>query len=249
MALTIEQIKKTINKLDYKWYTDQPNLIGIRSTLDEPDAFNDFFTLSFVIPTMPAGLSLLKQQGWLNAMAFKGADGKTLAEDGKPGKNSDHALLQYKAAMGKEILKTYPITTNPGVFWLKNFNEREVMGTAVLKPGQWINCWSLGYHQQKKRGNTHRALVQTGEVTVYRDSNRDDKYQLNESKTSKGLFGINIHGSNKSGQSIQIGKWSAGCQVFSNWEHKEEVMNICESFRKVTGNKFTYTLIDEKNLA
>jgi hypothetical protein len=249
MALTVEQLQKTINKLGYKWFTDWPNLTGIRSTLDEPDAFNDFFTLSFVIPTMPSGLSLLKQQAWLNTWAFKGANGKSLAEDGKPGSNTDHALAQYNTNKNKEILKTYPNTTNPGVYWLRNFNAREVMGTAVLKPGQWENCWSLGYHQQKKRGKTHRALIQTGEVTVYRDSNRDDKYQLNESGTSKGLFGINIHGSNKSGPSKQIGMWSAGCQVFPNWEHKEEVMNICEIFRNVTGNKFTYTLINEKDLA
>jgi len=123
------------------------------------------------------------------------------------------------------------------------------MGTAVLKPGQWENCWLLGYHQERKRGKTHRALVQTGKVTVYRDSNKDDKYQLNEAKTENGLFGINIHGSNKSGPSKQIGQWSAGCQVFQNWEHKEEVMDICEKFKSVTGNKFTYTLIDEKDLS
>ena len=109
-----------------------------------------------------------------------------------------------------------------------------------------IDCWSLGFHQQK---SDHKALVQTGKVTVYRDSNKDDLYQLNESKVDTGLFGINIHGSNKVGSSAKIGKWSAGCQVFSTWSHKEEVMDICEKYKTVTKNKFTYTLLDEKDLA
>ena len=31
--------------------------------------------------------------------------------------------------------------------------------------------------------------------------------------------------------------------------HKEEVVNVCEKFKTVTKNKFTYTLIDESDLA
>lgn len=244
MNITIDLLKKTISKLRYKWYTDRPNLIGIRSTLDVPDSFNDFFCLVYSVPTMPNGLSLKDQQIWLNKWGFKGVNGQKLAEDGVFGKNTEFALQQYNTSVGKEVLKIYQITTNPGVYWLNNPISK--LGTAVLKPNQWINCWSLGFHQNK---SDHRALVQTGKVTVYRDNNRDNNYQLNESQVETGLFGINIHGSGKLAPSKQIGKWSAGCQVFSNWTHKEEVMDICELFRKTTGNKFTYTLIDEKDLS
>lgn len=244
MNITIDLLKKAVSKLGYKWYTDRPNLIGIRSTLDVADAFNDFFCMVYSIPTMPTGLSLKDQQSWLNKWGFKGANGQKLAEDGVAGKNTEFALQQYNASVGKEVLKIYQNTTNPGVYWLNNPMSK--LGTAVLKPNQWVDCWSLGFHQNK---SDHRALVQTGKVTVYRDNNKDNNYQLNESQVESGLFGINIHGSGKLAPSKQIGKWSAGCQVFSNWAHKEEVMDICDLFKKTTGNKFTYTLINEKDLA
>lgn len=243
MNITIDLLKKAVSKLGYKWYTDRPNLIGVRSTLDVADAFNDFFCMVYSVPTIPNGLSVKDQQAWLNKWGFKGADGKVLTEDGKPGKNTEWALQQYNSSVGKEVLRIYPITTNPGVYWLNNPMSR--LGTAVLKPNQWVDCWSLGFHQNK---SDHRALVQTSRLTVYRDNNKDNHYQLNESQVETGLFGINIHGSGKLTPSRQIGKWSAGCQVFSNWSHKEEVMNICELFRRTTGNKFTYTLMNEVDL-
>jgi hypothetical protein len=244
MIITLDLVKNTIKRLGYKWYNDRPNLVGVRTTLDVPDAFNDFFIISTAIPAMPNGLTLIKQQAWLNKWGFKGENGKTLVEDGDPGNNTNYALAQYNANRGKEIIKVFPTTTNPGVYWL-NFPISK-LGTAILKPNQWIDCWSLGFHQGKP---DHKALVQTGKVTVYRDANRDQNYQLNDLKTETGLFGINIHGSGKLAPSKQIGKWSAGCQVFSNWAHKEEVMGILEKFRTVTRNKFTYSLINEADLA
>lgn len=244
MNITIDLLKTSIIKLGYKWYTDRPNLIGVRTTMDIPDAFNDFFCLAYSVPTMTAGLSTKEQQIWLNSWGFIGADGKKLSEDGNTGTNTNYALEQYNKVFGKEVVKVFPNTTNPGVYWLNNPMSK--LGTAILKQGQWVDCWSLGFHQGKP---DHRALVQTGKIKVYRDNNKDNNYQLNENNVESGLFGINIHGSGKLAPSKQIGKWSAGCQVFANWSNKEEVMDVCDKFKKTTDNKFTYTLIDEKNLS
>lgn len=237
MQITIENLKKTITSLNYKWYTNKPNLIGIRTTLDIPDTFNDFFCMVYTVPEIPT-TSLKIQQAFLNTWGFVGANNKPLIEDGKAGKNTDYALSKYNES--REILKIYPITTNPGVYWLNNPMSK--LGAAVLKPNQWVDCWSRGSHIKPD----HRALVQTGKITVYRDNNKDNIYQLNESKIESGLFGINIHGSGRVKPSTQVSKYSAGCQVFSNWSHKEEVMDICDKFKG--NNKFTYTLIDEKSL-
>jgi hypothetical protein len=244
MNITIELLKAALTKKGYKWYDDRPNLIGIRSTLDVPDSFNDFFCIVYGVPTMPKNLDLKGQQQFLNQYGFKGSNGKPLVEDGVAGKNTTFALEQYNLVAGKETLKIFPNTTNPGVYWLNHPMSK--LGAAVLKPGQWVDCWSLGFHQGKP---DHRALVQTGKITVYRDSSKDNYYQLDDSKTETGLFGVNIHGSSKSGKSVQVGKWSAGCQVFSTWTNKEEVMDICEKYKTKVKNKFTYTLIDEKDLA
>jgi hypothetical protein len=243
MTITIELLKAALAKKGYQWYDDKPNLIGIRSTLDVPDSFNDFFCLVYQIPKMAKNLDLKAQQEFLNSYGFKGANGKVLAEDGVAGKNTTFALEQYNAVVGQEVIKIFPNTTNPGVYWLNHPMSK--LGTGVLKPNQWVDCWSLGFHQGK---SDHKALVQTGKVTVYRDNNKDNNYQLDESKTETGLFGINIHGSGKLKPSVIISKYSAGCQVFSNWNHKEFVMDICEKFKSKTKNKFTYTLLDEKDL-
>lgn len=242
MKITIDLLKSAVSKKGWKWYTDRPNLIGVRSTLDVPDSFNDFFCLVYSIPVM-GKLDVKGQQAFLNSWGFKGANGKELLEDGDAGKNTQFALEQYNKVVGQEVLKIYPNTTNPGVYWLNKPMSK--LGTAVLKPNQWVDCWSLGFHQGK---SDHRALVQTGKVTVYRDNNKDNFYQLNEDKVESGLFGINIHGASKSGSTLRVSKYSAGCQVFSTWSHKEEVMTICENFKSLTKNKFTYTLLDEKDL-
>jgi hypothetical protein len=243
MTLNIETLKKTLAKLGYKWFNDRPNLIGIRSSLDVPDSFNDFFCVVYSLPLMPKNLLLKDQQIFLNKLGFKGTTGQPLKEDGIAGANTTFALTNYNNQVGKEIIKIYPITTDPGVYWLNNPSTK--LGTAILKPNQWVDCWEVGFHQSK---TDHRALVQRANVTVYRDSNKDNNYQLDEKKTETGLFGINIHGSGKTAPSKQIGKWSAGCQVFPNWSNKEEVIDICELFRTKPNTRFTYTLINEKDL-
>jgi hypothetical protein len=58
MKITAELLKSVFQKKGYKWYTDRPNLIGIRATMDVPDSFNDFFCLVYGTPTMPSGLDL-----------------------------------------------------------------------------------------------------------------------------------------------------------------------------------------------
>lgn len=41
MNLDIATLRRTIAKKGYIWYEDKPNIIGIRSTLNVPDVFND----------------------------------------------------------------------------------------------------------------------------------------------------------------------------------------------------------------
>jgi len=242
MKLDIASLKTAIAAKGYTWFNDL-NLIGVRTTLQVPDAFNDFMCVIWTQSAMPAGLSPIDQQDWLNKNLFVGADGTALTLDGDFGPKSQYALAQYNAVVGKERLKVYTITTDPGAYWLEH--PMNTLGAAVLKPGQWTKCWSLGFHQGKP---DHEALVQTGTIQVYRDGDKDNIAEASAT-LDKGLFGINIHGSNKVGTSLKIGKWSAGCQVFNQWDKKEEFISICKMFKTAHGNKFTYTLIEEKDLA
>ena len=65
MSITIENLKKVAKDKGYKWYTDRPNLIGVRTTLDVPDSFNDFFCMVYSIPETPSSLSLKQKQSFL----------------------------------------------------------------------------------------------------------------------------------------------------------------------------------------
>ena len=54
-----------------------------------------------------------------------------------------------------------------------------------------------------------------------------------------GYFGINIH---KAGlNSVNVDKWSAGCQVFKSAVDFDEFIRLC---KMQTWDTFTYTLIE-----
>ena len=125
-------------------------------------------------------------------------------------------------------------TTNPGVHWLKNMMNPK--GTAVLKPGQYIDTWALGLHQGK-----YEAFKQVKPVTVFRDKDLDDKSEETAS-TETGLFGINIHRANPSAISKIIDKWSAGCQVFNNPADFKKILDEAKASKQ---KAFTYTLLKE----
>lgn len=242
MILTLDTIKKTVTSLGYKWYTDRPNIVGIRSTLQVPDIFNDFLCVTYYQPTMPPNLSVIATQKWLNKHGFKGKDGKPLKEDGVNGNNTQHALAKYTQAKSGLKMNVYVITTEPGIYYQKKVLNPK--GCAMIKPGQYENCYQLGTHIK----SDHKALIQTGgKITVWRDNDRDGIAE-NLGMEDTGYFGCNIHGAQRIGKTAKIGAYSAGCQVFESWKEKEEFINICEQYRELTGNKFTYTLIEEKSL-
>jgi len=241
MRVTIEILKSTILKKGYMWFSDRPNIIGIRSSLDVPNVFNDFLCLSWIQGEMSKNLDPRSQQSWLNRNLFFDQNGSRLTEDGVIGRGTRFALDQYNKEVGRERLKVWTITTDPGTYWLNRPINK--MGTAVLKPNQWVDRWQLGNH---KRDPKHPALVQVGPITVWRDSNRDNFITVG-GREDTGLFGINIHRSNLTGRTMSIGKWSAGCQVFQTKTDLDQLLSICNLYRQHTGNRFTYTLLDEND--
>ena len=137
----------------------------------------------------------------------------------------------------------FKCTTDPGKYWAENIMRKE--GVAILKPGQYRKSHKLRLHQGK-----YLALGQQNPVTVYRDDNRDDNYDLDENNTQTGLFGINIHRATKyeGKASTQVDKWSAGCQVIAANDDWHCFLDICQQAREIWGNNFTYTLIESKDI-
>ena len=137
----------------------------------------------------------------------------------------------------------FDCTTDPGDDWVENIlNEK---GVAILKPGQYRGSHKLRLHQGK-----YLALGQKKEVTVYRDRNKDNVYDFDESKTDTGIFGINIHRATKHAgkKSTYVDKWSAGCQVIASNDDWHCFLDICQSAREVHGNSFSYTLLNSTDI-
>jgi len=155
----------------------------------------------------------------------------------------DKITISYKVD-GDWQFHEFDCTTDPGTHWVENVLSKK--GVAVLKPGQYRSSHKLRLHAGK-----YLALGQQKDVTVYRDNNRDDKYDLDESNTQTGVFGINIHrATSRSGKtSTQIDKWSAGCQVIAANDDWHEFLDICQAAREIHGNSFSYTLLTSKDIA
>lgn len=155
----------------------------------------------------------------------------------------DEIHVLFKTDTGKWEYRVFKATTDPGTYWLNN--PMSPQGTAILQQGQYKNTYALGLHRGK-----YMALVQAlGEVSVLRDYNRDAVLDFSSATPDRGFFGINIHRAQVSGKTKFIDRHSAGCQVFEDAADFETFIKLCLQHRERYGNRFTYTLIDLRELA
>lgn len=166
------------------------------------------------------------------------------ALDPEPGKFND-TLTVFQRFRGIWEIYYYHITTDPSIYYLTH--PVNSSGTAILKEGQYKGAYQMDIHN-RGRASGHLALCQRlGSVTVYRDSNRDAKLNLKAEKTETGMFSINIHRTTDRYADEQ--KFSAGCQVFADQRQFNDFILKCKEGKKAFGNKFTYTLLHEKDFA
>lgn len=152
----------------------------------------------------------------------------------------DDFITVFYRMNGEWIFNVFKCTTDPGTYWLKS--PMAEMGTAILKEGQYRKAFRIGKHR-----NQYTALVQNTPLPVIRDANRDTQLDLDSGREETGMFGINIHRASPHRESIQVDKWSAGCQVFCDPNQFEFFINLCKQGREAFGNSFTYTLLNEKD--
>lgn len=142
---------------------------------------------------------------------------------------------------GQWVLFVFDCTTDPGQYWLEN--PMNVQGTAILVPGQYRGAYKLGLHKGK-----WPALVQNGRLPVYRDSNLDEVVDVVWPAIEYGYQGLNIHAASKTGRSIRVDKWSAGCQVLAEVSDHNFLIALCKKAAALYGDSFTYTLLEEADL-
>ena len=150
----------------------------------------------------------------------------------------DCLTISYLDEKGIEQFYCWMSTTDPGKKGTQQYHNNK--GVARLVPGQYRGVYKIDLHQGK-----YSALCQRlGNVTVFRDANRDLIFE--EKITDTGMFGINIH---KAGQdSTWVENWSEGCQVFKRVKDFDTFMSICKKASKIWGNNFSYTLLESTDI-
>lgn len=134
----------------------------------------------------------------------------------------------------------YAGTTDPGTYYLNN--PLNVNGTAALAEGQHKGAFTLGMHQGK-----YGAYVQHNKLPLYRDGNRDSKLDLDPATITYEMAGINLHHASFTGTSVQVDKWSAGCQVIASIDDFNKLYALGVEASKIYGSVFTYTLLNERD--
>lgn len=144
----------------------------------------------------------------------------------------DKMTLSYKIN-GEWFFHEWDATTEPGKKGVMQFHNSG--GVARLVPDQYRGVYAVSMHQGK-----YQALCQRlGDVTVWRDKNRDMNFD--EIIRDTGMFGINIH---KAGTvSNFVENWSEGCQVFKRTKDFNDFMVLINRAKEIHGNHFTYTLL------
>ena len=138
----------------------------------------------------------------------------------------DKITLSYKLD-GVWQYHEWDNTTEPGKKGVTQYHNAN--GVARLVPGQYRGVYAISKHQGK-----YEALCQRlGNVTVWRDKNKNMTFD--EVETDTGMFGINIH---KAGSvSNFVENWSEGCQVFKRSKDFDAFMKIINK-AKTSPDKF-----------
>lgn len=142
---------------------------------------------------------------------------------------------------GMWTVEYWPGTTDPGSYYL--LQPMGSAGCAIMVAGQYLDTYKIDLHAGKYKALCQRA----GKVKVYRDNNKDDKHDLDPSTIVEGYFGINLHAATRreGGESTQVDRWSAGCQVHATQKGFARMMELAELQVEKTGRQtFSYTLLD-----
>ena len=121
--------------------------------------------------------------------------------------------------------------------------------------GQYVDTYKRDSHITQY-SNYIALCVRWKPVKVYRDNNKMEKktgkyiLDMDPNTIDEGYFGTNIHHAKSNGKTDLVGPYSAGCQVFGNVNDFNDFMKniVDKQIDKIKCNKFTYTLLLEKDI-
>lgn len=168
---------------------------------------------------------IARNPGEVNIVYLEGADA-----DGKPnadaadGWNDRRIVIVFQGG-APVIVHNAQATTEPGVLATNSEGARRRGGVARVQFGQFA-VWQVGYHNERRNGRLHPALVQRRPLKVHRDANRDGK------RTGDALdfaSGINQHSTRPNALPARVDNWSEGCLVGRSWIEHEQFMALVKA--------------------
>lgn len=140
----------------------------------------------------------------------------------------------------------YAGTTDPGIYYREN--PMNVEGTAIMAPGQYLDCYKIGLH------HGYEAFQQIGKMGYVRDNDKNKLLNfalyLLRGNIKYEIAATNIHYSNPEQQSQVVDKWSAGCQVLALAKNLKLMLGIAKqgisSF--LYKNLFDYALFESNEI-
>jgi hypothetical protein len=164
---------------------------------------------------------MLAQNYWidadhLNIIYVEGCDPSGVPNADRMNEWNDLRLLLKIENKIPKIIAYWKATTEPG--WKYTNAPLNPGGAFRIAFGQY-KAWSVGWHK------THEALVQVGEITGYRDRNKDG-FRTGDTVVKGSEYGVNQH----HGYSMQrVDGASAGCLVGQSVEGHEQFMKLVKS--------------------
>lgn len=195
------------------------------------------------------GHPLDRGAGELNLVYVEGVDADLRPNRDSPdGWNDMGGLLTFVDG-SPVLLCWHTCTTEPGYAATHSNDAKRVGGVARMAIGHHAKKWRVGFHKQNSQGTTHPALVQAGELFVYRDANKDGK---RTGDAIRRATGINHHSTREGYDGNNVGMWSAGCLVRKSWVAHELFMWIVrQDPRYIADQRFLFSasLLDGSKIA
>ncbi|MFB6342640.1 hypothetical protein ACE1ET_13005 [Saccharicrinis sp. FJH62] len=151
---------------------------------------------------------------------------------------NDFIGLAYRDVSRNKIVHLFNATTKPGLYWLKQ-KTGSVNGTAILIPGQYKSCWTLGFHKG------YQALTQKaiGVFNIWRDNDMDGDLDTSGQVFSD-VTGLNLHTTSFKNDVEKVGAYSAGCQVIQDDLDFNIFLAVVIKSSMIYGSVFSYTLFE-----
>lgn len=131
------------------------------------------------------------------------------------------------------LLIAHVATTEPGRAATFSTGAKNRGGVARIAFGQYT-AWRMAFHNVRKNGKNHPALVQVMPLPVHRDKNRDMK--RTGDNIHIGYFGINQHSTRPGYTGGNVGTWSEGCLVGMMWSEHLEFIRLCRTDPRFIAN-------------